>query len=54
MEALTAVTVSALTVYDMCKVAIKMIMGEIALRSSVRGPKKGDLQTSRTGGFKQH
>jgi len=38
MEALTAVSVSALTIYDMCKAIDKnMVMGEIALKSKKGG-----------------
>jgi len=37
MEALTAVTVAALTIYDMCKAVDKLMMiGEIALKSKTK------------------
>jgi cyclic pyranopterin monophosphate synthase len=39
MEALTAVSVAALTVYDMCKAVDKgMVIGEIRLREKTKGP----------------
>ncbi len=39
MEALTAVSVSALTVYDMCKAVDRgMVLGEIRLESKSKGP----------------
>jgi molybdenum cofactor biosynthesis protein MoaC len=47
MEALTAVSVAALTVYDMCKVLDKsMIIGEIKLLSKTGG-KSGDYVRKR-------
>ena len=42
MEALTAISVAALTVYDMCKAIDKsMVIGKIKLRSKTGG-KSGD------------
>ncbi len=42
MEALTAVSVAALTIYDMCKAADKdMIIGEVCLQSK-KGGKSGE------------
>lgn len=39
MEALTAVTVAALTIYDMCKAADKgMVIGEVTLVSKTKRP----------------
>lgn len=39
MEALTAVSVAALTIYDMCKAADKgMVIGEVRLLSKTKGP----------------
>jgi len=47
MEALTAVTVAALTIYDMCKaVDREMMIGEIALLSKTGG-RSGDYQKKR-------
>ncbi len=47
MEALTAATVSALTIYDMCKSMDKeMVMGEIALWEKTGG-KSGPFKRSR-------
>jgi len=44
MEALTAVSTAALTIYDMCKAADKeMILGEISLLSK-KGGKSGDFK----------
>ena len=44
MEALTAVTVAALTVYDMCKAVDKrMVVGEVRLAEKTGG-KSGDFR----------
>lgn len=44
MEALTAVSVAALTIYDMCKAVDRgMVIGEIAVEQK-RGGKSGDWQ----------
>ena len=44
MEALTAVSVAALTIYDMCKAVDKnMVIGEISVQEK-RGGKSGDWQ----------
>lgn len=49
MEALTAVTVAALTIYDMCKAVDKeMMIGEIALVSKTGG-RSGDYRRKRDG-----
>lgn len=50
MEALTAVTIAALTIYDMCKaVDREMVLGEICLQEK-KGGKSGHFQRVPPGG----
>jgi cyclic pyranopterin monophosphate synthase len=50
MEALTAVSVAALTVYDMCKAADRdMVIGDVRLEAK-SGGRSGDYRRAITGG----
>jgi cyclic pyranopterin phosphate synthase len=57
MEALTAVSVAALTIYDMCKAVDKaMVIGEVRLRSKTKQPvvvAAGRLRGSARSGTRQ-
>jgi cyclic pyranopterin phosphate synthase len=50
MEALTAVTVAALTIYDMCKSVDKRLMIENVHLQSKSGGRSGDFRWDRTEG----